>query len=116
MSVPRKGRIYRNKIIALNINIIWSLCAEAICGGRPFPIFKPELSKLAERGYFAKKPNTDTLTAATLAKVTRPACASLHNMCAPDNDNDKQKKSKMMFYFLAHIKVYTWSEFVVYEK
>ena len=67
-------------------------------------------------GYFAKKPSSDTLTAATFAKVTWPACVSLHNMCAPDNDNDKQKKSKMMFYFLAHIKVYTWSEFVVYEK
>ena len=49
MSASRKGRIYRNKIAALNINIIWSLCAEAIFGGRPFPIFKRELSKLAVR-------------------------------------------------------------------
>ena len=57
----------------MNIKIIWSLCAEAIFGGRLFPIFKPELSKLAVRereGYFAKKPSSDTLTAATLAKVT----------------------------------------------
>ena len=73
VSASRKGRIFRNKIAALNIDIIWSFFAEAIFGGRPFPIFKPELSKLAVRereGYFAKKPSSDTLTAATFAKVT----------------------------------------------
>ena len=49
VSASRKGRIFRNKIAALNIDIIWSFFAEAIFGGRPFPIFKPELSKLAVR-------------------------------------------------------------------